>query len=94
MKIFVVLVLAILVVVYLMNRQKAQVERIRSYRRFEPDWGRTRAGSRRRRRRHRIGGLRAEMTRLEDEEVSPIAGSKEPGPGNPPTKAPPEHEDT
>lgn len=92
MKIFVVLTLAILIVVYLRNRQKSQVERIRSRRRFEPDWARARTGARRRR--FRFGGLRARMTRLEDEGARHTAGSGEPEPSSPPAEAPPEPGDS
>ena len=66
MQIGLLFVLIIAVLVYFLNRQKSQMNRLRTYRRFQPDWSRSRAGSRRRRR-SRYSGLRAEMTRLEEE---------------------------
>lgn len=51
--IFFVLVLAM---IYLVNRERAQVQRMRGPRRFTPKW-RDRGGTRRKRRRRRKGGF-------------------------------------
>ena len=51
--IFLVLVLAM---IYLVNRERAQVQRMRGPKRFTPKW-KDRGGTRRKRRRRRTGGF-------------------------------------
>ena len=41
--------------IYLVNRERSHVHRLRGPRRFQPDWGRMRGGERRRRARKRSG---------------------------------------
>ena len=41
--------------IYLVNRERSQVQRLKGPRRFQPDWGRTRGGKKKRRAKKRSG---------------------------------------
>lgn len=60
----------ILAAVYFVNRERAQVQRLKGPRRFQPEWSR-KDGRRRRRRRSRAGGqFKPSWTRSEPEPPS------------------------